>query len=319
MLLLSPLVIQTKSFPEFFSTFQIAFLWKEKNVWKSGYRKVWFRSWCLKRCNKLCHSSRVKLLFVRMSASWFLDSTYLIWTWFSVSRSLHFSSQIPQVECRSTIHTHTSIHRYDLWFCGAVRYWRLLLAHPTDTAWCWFLSLQDLLQNLNLEITPIDNVEPHFPHDNIGGNHLWNECRKIIVSIVCHMLETISWEIAQIWWPTTECQVDQFVPGTSTLIQYGSKLLIIHFYFPILPFWFGDRPNKDWKPWKVALSFCLPIRNTVPRIFEHVPPCRRTTLKFSRGVCPILVISRMLQDSNILLYCPMIFSLRLHSRWVHPE
>ena len=34
----------------------------------------------LKGCNKLCHSSRVKLPFVRMSASWFLDSTCMIWT-----------------------------------------------------------------------------------------------------------------------------------------------------------------------------------------------------------------------------------------------
>ena len=35
----------------------------------------------LKRCNKLYHPSRVKLPFVRMSASWFLDSTYLIWSY----------------------------------------------------------------------------------------------------------------------------------------------------------------------------------------------------------------------------------------------
>ena len=34
----------------------------------------------LKRCNKLCHFSRVNLPFVRMSASWFWDSTYLIRT-----------------------------------------------------------------------------------------------------------------------------------------------------------------------------------------------------------------------------------------------
>ena len=33
----------------------------------------------LKRCNRLFHSSRVKLPFVNTSASWFLDSTYLIW------------------------------------------------------------------------------------------------------------------------------------------------------------------------------------------------------------------------------------------------
>ena len=51
-------------------------------------RKEWLQRWLqenvvsfmmLKRCNKLCHSSRVKLPFVRMSASWFLDSTNLIW------------------------------------------------------------------------------------------------------------------------------------------------------------------------------------------------------------------------------------------------
>ena len=33
-----------------------------------------------KRCNKLCHSSHVKLSFVKMFASSFWDSTYLIWT-----------------------------------------------------------------------------------------------------------------------------------------------------------------------------------------------------------------------------------------------
>ena len=52
-------------------------------------------------------------------------------------------------------------------------------------------SLQDPLQNLNLEITPIDNVEPQCPHDNTGGNHLCNECGKLIVPIVCHKLVSI--------------------------------------------------------------------------------------------------------------------------------
>ena len=32
------------------------------------------------------------------------------------------------------------------------------------------LSLQDLLQSLTFEITPIDNVQLHCPHDNIVGN-----------------------------------------------------------------------------------------------------------------------------------------------------
>ena len=80
MLSLSLLVNQAKSFPEIFSTFQIAFLSKEKD----GYWKKWLQENVVSflfeiRCNKLCHSSRVKLPFVRMSASWFLDSTYVIW------------------------------------------------------------------------------------------------------------------------------------------------------------------------------------------------------------------------------------------------
>ena len=41
------------------------------------------------------------------------------------------------------------------------------------------LSLQDLLKNLNLERTPIDNVELLCPHDDIGGFHLCDECREI--------------------------------------------------------------------------------------------------------------------------------------------
>ena len=47
--------------------------------WKSGCRKNMVSFMMLKRCNKLCHSLRVKLPFVRMSASWFWDSTYSIW------------------------------------------------------------------------------------------------------------------------------------------------------------------------------------------------------------------------------------------------
>ena len=55
----------------------------------------------------------------------------------------------------------------------------------------FILSLQDHLQNLNLEMTPIDNAEPHYPHDIIGGNHLCDGCRKLIVPIVCHKLVSI--------------------------------------------------------------------------------------------------------------------------------
>ena len=159
------------------------------------------------------------------------------------------------------------------------------------------LSLQDLLQSLNLEKDPIDNVEPHCPHDNIGGDHLWNECRKLIVPIVCHMLESILWQIVPVCWLTTECQVDQFVPGTSTLKEYGCKLLTIHIYFPCLLFLIWWSSKHGWET----------LYNTVPRTFEHVLPCRGTTLKFLREVCPVLDIFRLLQQKyGIQTFCCIV-------------
>ena len=309
----------------------------------------------LNRCNKLCHSPLEKLPFVRMSASWFLDSTYLIWTcgsrlilsnnqsratrwvrdtclivglpplmiifitaslsskmynvdsfsercafegtWSVFHRSTFWSNtclilgvfgistQVSRVHAwvgfgilwvapstsitkshkssaGKTIHTQTSIQRIRsliLWSCEILTFasctsnWSVQMFDFPK--WC-VLSLQDILQSLNLEIAPTDNVEPHCPHDNIGGNHSWNECRQLIVPVVCHMLESILWQIVPVCWLTTECQVDQFVPGTSILIQYGSKLPTIHLNFPVLPFWFGDRPNKDEKLCTVAPFFC---------------------------------------------------------------
>ena len=81
MLLLSPLVIQAKSFPESFSTFQIDFP-AERKMWllllEVAAGKCGVDHDVLKKCNKLNLSSRVKLPSVRMSASRFLDSTYFI-------------------------------------------------------------------------------------------------------------------------------------------------------------------------------------------------------------------------------------------------
>ena len=61
------------------------------------------------------------------------------------------------------------------------------------------LSLQDLLHNLNLVTTLIDNVEPHCPHHNIGGNHLCDECRKLIVPIVCRRLVSMLWQMVPVF------------------------------------------------------------------------------------------------------------------------
>ena len=103
--------------------------------------------------------------------------------------------------------------------------------------------------------------------------------------------------------PHMTCLVYQFWPSTSFLRQYVSKLVIIHQHFPILLSQFGDRPSKDWKPCVVALSSYLPVRNTVPRIFEHVLPCRRTTQTF-----PILVIFQVLQQNTWFKHLIVLFN-----------
>ena len=53
-------------------------------------------------------------------------------------------------------------------------------------------------QNLSLGIDTIDIAEPCYPHDNVGGSHLCDECRKLNVPIVCHMLESILWQIVPV-------------------------------------------------------------------------------------------------------------------------
>ena len=275
MLLISPLVIQAKNFPEIFSTLQIAFLRKERNGCWSGCRKMWCRSLCQKDATNFFHSSRVKLPFVWMSASWFLDvdvldldfavvqvdsvkitspeqlggcgihvssSGFGLW-WSSLSklRCLRKCTTeiLSQRDVRSKdldlrlIDPHSDpwmcfgfLHRFPACTLGLilviqasfqVRQWPNPTSHaqvnhpnanqhptilllilwsceiPTFASYTsnWSVQMFDfqkctkLRQMLNLslqdplhETTQIDNVEPHYHHDNIGGNHSCNECRR---------------------------------------------------------------------------------------------------------------------------------------------
>ena len=149
-------------------------------------------------------------------------------------------------------------------------------------------------------------------------NHSWNECRKLIVPIV--------WSDARVHFLTDRASLltDHRMSGRPIRAKYklfnkiweqtSDNSPLFSFFF----FWFGGRPNKDEKLWKVAASFCLPILN-----FEHVFPSRRTTLKFLREVWShpgnFSVAPAEIRDSNILLYCPIFFLFCLHSRWVHPK
>ena len=52
-------------------------------------------------------------------------------------------------------------------------------------------SLQELLQNQNLETVLICIVVLGFPHNNIAGSHLYDECMRSNAPNVCHGLLSI--------------------------------------------------------------------------------------------------------------------------------
>ena len=79
----------------------------------------------------------------------------------------------------------------------------MFLAHPTNGDKCatsedtqhstqkLILSPQGRQQNLSLGTNPIDDAEPCYPHDNIVGSHLCDECMKSTELNVGHKLLSI--------------------------------------------------------------------------------------------------------------------------------
>ena len=121
---------------------------------------------------------------------------------------------------------------------------------------------------------PIDNAVLHFTRDNIDGS-LCNECKKLIVQIICHKSVSILWLSVQVCSLTMKCLAHQFVPSTSMSIQFVSKLLTIPQLIQV-PSWRGGHPGKNLKLGTIALPSCFPILNISPRISWRVPTCRRT-------------------------------------------
>ena len=142
------------------------------------------------------------------------------------------------------------------------------------------LSPQSRQQNVGFGINPIDNAEPCFPHDNVVGSHLCDECMKSNEQAFCHKSESILWLISQAYSLTRKCWVYQFVPSTCISRHFLSTLLTILQLIQVPLAWNGDHPSKALRLWTTALSFCSPVRNISPRIIEHVLPCRRTTQPF---------------------------------------
>ena len=102
------------------------------------------------------------------------------------------------------------------------------------------------------------------------------------------------------------CQVYQFVPSISISRQVAIILLTILQLIQVVV-----HPSKDLELCMIALCFCSPVRNTVPRIFEHVLPCRRTTRRSLREVFHrgnFSVAPAEIRDSNFFLYSSIMIS-----------
>ena len=155
-------------------------------------------------------------------------------------------------------------------------------------------NLPDLYQSLSLEFTRVDNAVPCFPHGNIDGSHVYDECRKSIWPNVCHKLESTLWLIGQVCWLSIECLVYQFWPNTNILRQFVSILLTILPPISILLLlWIDGHQCMALIPCEVVEPSCLPTHNIVPHISWHDLPCHKTTKKYadfsSMVVCQLLV------------------------------
>ena len=185
-----------------------------------------------------------------------------------------------------------------------------------NSSWGWFRVL--------LEQTQSTMLWSCFPYDNIVGNRLCDFCKKSILLVVCDMPESIVWLILQACWPTIECQVVQFVPNTSIIVRFVSKLLTILQLIRVLPAWIDGHPSKqaskqaskDLKLWTIALPFLFAsaqYRST------HFWACPSMSWDHATASRYFSVAPAEIRDSNIFLYCPMLVSFVLHSRWVHPK
>ena len=96
---------------------------------------------------------------------------------------------------------------------------------------------------------------------------------------VCHRLLYISWLFFEVCLQTTERQVCRCASNKGISGRFESKLVTLLPLPPAPPVRTGDHRYKVWRPHTIDRCFPLPIRCAVQRIFAHVLPCRRTTLR----------------------------------------
>ena len=179
------------------------------------------------------------------------------------------------------------------------------------STWCRFWILKISCKNLSLEIVPVCIVLQYYPHGNTVCTHMCDECMRSNDIIVCHRLWSILWSIVQVWSPTIEYQVFQYVPSFSISEQFESILFTILPRIAILLLWNDGHQCMELILCRVVESFCSPTYNIFPQISWHDPPCHVTTKKYADfpSMVTFQLLRRKFWIQTWFCNCPQYLSL----------
>ena len=138
------------------------------------------------------------------------------------------------------------------------------------------LSLQSLLQNQSLETIQVCIVVLCFPHHNIAGIHLYDECTKSNASSVCHKV-FVHFVTAR-----ASLFTDHEISGLPIRAKYKHFRTICDQTVDNSPTDSCSSSFSDGHPC-MALQLCIivesfysQVRNIFPHISLHDLPCHRT-------------------------------------------
>ena len=152
------------------------------------------------------------------------------------------------------------------------------------------LSRQGRQQSLSLGPNPIDNAVPCYPHDNIAGSLLCDECRTSFLPTVGHTLVSIWWLREQVCLLSTRCLVHQFEPSTSISRRFENIHRTINSPTVLAVVIIQAR---RWNCVQLLRLFVCQFAVSFNAFFEHVLPCRRTTQPILREAFHFLVIFQL--------------------------
>ena len=126
----------------------------------------------------------------------------------------------------------------------------------TDSLAKLIVTLQGRPQSLSLGINPIDNAQSCVPHNNVEGDHVFDECTLSNELSVCTKHLSILWLLEQVCSQTTKYQVSQYEPSTTIARQYENIHWIVLRLTPTPPSWRCDHPHTVCRLCLIAWRSC---------------------------------------------------------------